>query len=278
MNNSIYPCLWFDKEAHKAAAFYCDLFPNSKMEQQNSFLSTCILHNTKFMMINGGPHYKMTPAVSYYVYCGGEKEISRLYSVLSQEATVLMPLADYAWSPKYAWLQDKFGVNWQLDVHDINSSQKIVPSFLFANEKMHKLKTALKYYPSVFKNSKVLMETPYPEDANMPEEALLFAQFKLNDFILNGMSSNIEHDFDFTPGNSLVVECETQEEIDHYWEKLGKDGRHDRCGWLVDQFGISWQIIPAILSELVQDPEKGPRVQEAFMKMTKFDIETLLKA
>lgn len=84
--------------------------------------------------------------------------------------------------------------------------------------------------------------------------------------------------FKFSPANSYVVECETQDEIDHYWLKLGEGGIYNQCGWLDDQFGVSWQIVPSILGELMADAEKGPRVVAAFIQMKKFDIATLLYA
>lgn len=92
------------------------------------------------------------------------------------------------------------------------------------------------------------------------------------------MSSNYAHDFDFSPGNSFVIECENQQEIDFYWEKLGDNGRYDMCGWLADKYGISWQIVPSILGTLMSDAEKSKRVIQAFLQMQKFDIETLLNA
>ena len=122
------------------------------------------------------------------------------------------------------------------------------------------------------------MEAPYPPGTVVPEGSLLFGQCKLKEFILNAMSSTLQHNFDFSPGNSLVVPCENQEEIDYYWIKLGEGGHYDRCGWLVDQFGVSWQIVPAMLPELMAHPEKGNRVVQAFLQMQKFDIETLLNA
>ena len=84
--------------------------------------------------------------------------------------------------------------------------------------------------------------------------------------------------YKFTPATSFVIECETQEEIDYYWDKLGADGRYDQCGWLDDKFGISWQVVPSVLGKLMGNPEKAPRVVNAFMKMSKFDIETLVNA
>jgi predicted 3-demethylubiquinone-9 3-methyltransferase (glyoxalase superfamily) len=84
--------------------------------------------------------------------------------------------------------------------------------------------------------------------------------------------------YKFSPANSYVIECETQEEIDHYWLKLGKEGVYNQCGWLDDKFGVSWQVVPKILTKLMVDPQKREKVMQAFMQMKKFDIEKLINA
>ncbi len=239
---------------------------------------TAAIRGTKMMFLNGGPMYRPTPATSYFVYCGGVEEIDRIYGALSEGGTVRMPLGEYPWTSRYAWVQDKFGVDWQLDVDDIRSSQKIVPALLFANEKAGMVKTAMDRYVETFPDSRILLEAPYPDAAEMPAGTLLFAQFRLRDMIVNAMSSSIPHDFDFSPGNSFVISCRDQAEIDHFWDALGEGGRYDRCGWLADAYGVSWQVVPAILGELMADPERAPRVIEAFLKMGKFDLATLLNA
>ena len=127
-----------------------------------------------------------------------------------------------------------------------------------------KAKAAADYYCSIFKNSRIISEN------------LIVVQFELNGnrfMALNGGPK-----YKFTPATSFVIECETQEEIDFYWDKLGKDGRYDQCGWLDDKFGVSWQIVPVVLQQLMNDPLKAPRVIDAFMKMTKFNIEALVSA
>lgn len=279
MNKSIYPCLWFDGNAKQAADFYCALFKNSLLLQSNPLVTTLEISGTKFMALNGDPKYKFTQAVSYFVYCGGdESEINRLYAELSKDGKVIWPLDKYDWSPRYAWVEDKFGVNWQLDVEAINNEQKIVPCLLFVNKKFTQVKEAMNHYTTIFPESRILMEAPYPPTANLPEGALLFAQCKLNGFIFNAMSSTMQHDFDFTPASSFVIECDNQHEIDHYWEKLGAGGHYSMCGWLQDKFGVSWQIVPKVLGELMSDPQRAPRVTKAFMQMQKFNIDTLLKA
>ena len=127
-----------------------------------------------------------------------------------------------------------------------------------------KAKAAADYYCSIFKNSKIISEN------------LIAVQFELNGnrfMALNGGPK-----YKFTPATSFVIECETQEEIDLYWDKLGNGGRYDQCGWLDDKFGVSWQIVPDVLQQLMNDPLKAPRVIDAFMKMTKFNIEALVNA
>lgn len=127
-----------------------------------------------------------------------------------------------------------------------------------------KAKEAADYYCSVFKNSKTISENP------------MVVIFELNN--TKFMALNGGPQYKFSPATSHVIECDTQEEIDHYWDKLGKDGKYSQCGWLDDKFGVSWQIVPGVLSELMADQEKAPRVIQAFMQMTKFNIETLKNA
>jgi predicted 3-demethylubiquinone-9 3-methyltransferase (glyoxalase superfamily) len=125
-------------------------------------------------------------------------------------------------------------------------------------------KAAAEYYCSIFKNSKILEENP------------IVVNFELNGNKFMGLNGGPK--YKFTPATSFVIECETQEEIDYHWSKLGDGGRYDQCGWLDDKFGVSWQIVPSILHKLMADPEKAPRVIEAFMKMSKFNIKTLIDA
>ncbi|MBL7901039.1 MAG: VOC family protein [Bacteroidia bacterium] len=278
MNNINYPCLWFDNNAKTAAEFYTSVFPNSKIFQDTGMVCSFDLMGTKLIGLNGGPKYKVSKAVSYFVYCGKEVDIDELYARLKEGGEVLFPLDKYDWSPRYAWVQDKFGVNWQLDIEPINHKQKIVPCLLFSKTDVGRVKEAMEYYLSCFQNSRALMEYPFPPLAGKAEGALLFAQIKLGDFILNLMSGRPDQGDEFSPGNSLVIECQNQAEIDLYWEALGKEGRYDMCGWLQDKFGHSWQVVPAVLPRLMAHPVKGPRVVQAFLKMQKFDIAALERA
>jgi predicted 3-demethylubiquinone-9 3-methyltransferase (glyoxalase superfamily) len=137
---------------------------------------------------------------------------------------------------------------------------QIYPCLWFNGE----AKAAADFYCSIFKNSKITAQNP------------MVVRFELNGNQFMGLNGGPQ--YKFTPATSFVIECETQDEIDYYWEKLGKDGLYNQCGWLDDKFGVSWQVVPKILHQLMADPGKAPRVIEAFMQMTKFDIQTLLDA
>jgi predicted 3-demethylubiquinone-9 3-methyltransferase (glyoxalase superfamily) len=139
-------------------------------------------------------------------------------------------------------------------------TNKIFPCLWFNQQ----AKEAASFYCSVFKNSKIISENP------------MVVIFELNE--TKFMALNGGPEYKFSPANSYVITCDTQEEIDYYWEKLGAGGTYSKCGWLNDQFGISWQVVPSILGQLMNDPEKAPRVMYAFMQMTKFDIEKLVNA
>jgi len=127
-----------------------------------------------------------------------------------------------------------------------------------------KAQEAAQYYISIFPDSKIVSENPM----------VVIFEIKGTKF----MALNGGPNYQFSPATSFVIECDTQAEIDHYWEKLGQGGKYNMCGWLDDKFGVSWQIAPKILGKLMSDSEKAPRVIQAFMQMQKFDIETLLKA
>ena len=287
--SQIVPHLWFDKEAVDAVNFYVSLFPDSKVIGKSTIsgksdggvdILTFHLWGQGFMAINSGTSYKINPSISFYVYCGSINEIERLYQELSYGGMVMMPLDKYPWSETYAWVQDKYGLSWQLDVDDINSQQKILPSLLFANEKFGKVREAVGFYTSVFPGSKIIIEAPYDKSANLPDDTLLFAQFKLDNYLVNAMSSTLNHDFDFNEAVSLMINCETQEEIDYYWNKLTDEGEEQQCGWIKDKFGVSWQVVPSELEKmlLTTDKVKLASVSKAMLKMLKPDIRELRKA
>ena len=151
--------------------------------------------------------------------------------------------------------------------------QKIVP-FLWFNDNAEE---AMNLYVSVFKNSKVLNVTRYGDAGPGPKGTVMSATFQLEGqdfYALNGGPH-----YKFTPAISLFVNCNTQEEVDELWEKLS-DGNYEQCGWLQDKFGLSWQIIPTILGQMLgdKDPKKSQAVMQAMMQMKKIDIKGLQEA
>lgn len=288
--HKIIPHLWFDKEAKEAAQFYTSLFPNSTITNITTIsgtpsgdvdIASFNLSGIDFMAISAGPMFKINPSISFYVYCGSNEDIERLYNRLIDNGSALMPLDKYPWSEKYAWVQDKFGLSWQLDIDKINSEQKILPSLLFVNDKFGRVKEAVEFYNSIFPDSKILFEAPFDKSAGVPDGTLLFAQFNLNGYLFNSMSGgNMKHEYDFNEALSLMVYCKDQQEIDYYWEKLTVGGTEQPCGWVKDKFGVSWQIVPDEFNEMMKtkDKEQLERLTKAFLKMTKFDLEGLRKA
>ncbi len=152
--------------------------------------------------------------------------------------------------------------------------QKITP-FLWFDDKAEE---AMNFYTSIFKNSKVGRVTRYGDAGPGPKGKVMSATFQLEG--QEFMALNGGPHFTFTPAISFFVNCETQEEVDELWEKLSSGGKKERCGWLKDKYGVSWQIIPTALGRMLQDkdPEKSKRVMQAMLQMDKIDIKTLQQA
>jgi predicted 3-demethylubiquinone-9 3-methyltransferase (glyoxalase superfamily) len=188
-----------------------------------------------------------------------------------------MPLDKYPFSERYGWVQDKYGVSWQLILTKPEGDErpKIVPSLLFVKKKSGKAKEARDYYLSVFKNSKEGALAYFQEDTpfNQKKGEVMFLDFKLEDVWIAAMDGGDPHEFDFNEAISFIVNCKDQKEIDYFWNKLTSDGQESMCGWVKDKFGISWQIQPENMQELMsRNPEK---TTSAMLKMKKIIIEHL---
>jgi predicted 3-demethylubiquinone-9 3-methyltransferase (glyoxalase superfamily) len=279
MNNSIFPCLWFDGKAKEAAAFYCSVFGNSKIAVESPMAVKFEIEGKMIMGLNGGPMFKITPSVSLFVTCTSDEEIERIWDKMTEGGSVMMPLNKYPWSEKYGWLTDRYGMTWQLMLGELPANgQKIMCNMLFTGEQYGKALEAVKRYTDIFPASHLQNVQLYQHGEPQPEGYLKFGQFAINQEVLSAMDGIGDHNFKFNEGVSLVVECKNQEEIDYYWSKLTEGGQESMCGWLKDKFGISWQIVPAILGSLMTGNEKANRVMQAVMKMKKLDIEILVNA
>ena len=276
MNSQIYPCLWFDGKAKEAAEFYCTVFHSGRILNDSSLVVNFELDGKKFMGLNGGPQFKINPSISFTVSCKSITETNQLWDKLFEGGKALMPINKYDWSERYGWLQDKFGVTWQISVSQDLNPQKITPSFLFANNQFGKAEVAINFYSSVFSSSKTDLLIHYPAESAY-QGNILYSEFNLNNNSFIAVDGPGGHEFTFNEGVSLVVECEDQKEIDHYWTMLTSDGGEESmCGWLKDRFGVSWQIIPKGLGQILSHPEKGELAMQALLKMKKLEIEKLI--
>ncbi|HLC76565.1 MAG TPA: VOC family protein, partial [Candidatus Peribacterales bacterium] len=211
------------------------------------------------------------------------KNLDALWEKLADGGTPLMPLDTYPFSEHYGWIRDKYGISWQLILTKPEGEPRpfIVPSLMFTGDLTGKADEAIDFYVSTFKDSKRGMSALYPPGAAPEKDAkLMFAEFMLEGQWFTAMDSGHMHKFGFSEAISLIVRCKDQREIDDYWKKLSAVPKSEQCGWLKDKYGVSWQIVPTVMDEMMQTKDEAAlaRVTEAFLKMKKFDIAALQKA
>ncbi len=278
MNNKIHPCLWFEGQAKEAAAFYCSVFDNSKIISDTPMVVTFEIDGQKFMCLNGNANFSFNPSISFFVVCETKDEVDSTWAKLMDGGMEMMPLDSYPWSERYGWLQDRFGLSWQLFLENRpDQGEKFSPTFMFTGDQQGKAEEAMNYFTEIFKDSKVKDIARYTAEDDDVEGTVKHAVFQLGNVDFRAMDSSFAHGFSFNEAVSFVVECKNQEEIDDFWNKLTMEGEEGNCGWLKDRYGISWQIIPEILPKLMSDPKKSDRVLKAFMQMKKFEINKLLE-
>ena len=294
----IIPHLWFDTQAKEAAEFYVSAFDNSKITHSS------VLHDTpsgdaemvsfelngySFMAISAGPYFKINPSISFMLNFDPSKDaeaeasLRALWEKLSEGGKALMPLQEYPFSKLYGWVEDRFGVTWQLILTNPEGEDRpfIIPSLLFTKEASGKAEEAGTVYIDTFKDAKRGNIAYYPAEPDPTMEgAVMFSDFQLEGQWFTAMDGGPMHDFTFNEGVSLMVNCDSQEEIDYFWEKLSAVPEAEQCGWIKDAYGVSWQITPTRMDEMMREgtPEQIKRVTEAFLKMKKFDIATLEEA
>lgn len=282
MNNDIFPCLWYDGDAKQSAEFYCKIF-NGKITVDTPVVMNIDLFGQKIMLLDGGPQFKKNPTVSFMIICETEDEVQSYWEQLMDGGTALMALDSYSWSKKYGWVNDKFGVSWQLYLGEKPSEQKIVPTLMFIHQNNGKAVEAMEFYTQTFPNSKIENVLKYKDGggANEIPENVQHAQFVIDGYNLYCMDNSYDHQFDFNEGVSMVVMTDDQTQTDHLWNTLTSDGgRESMCGWLKDKYGMSWQIVPKKLIQLMSDSnqEKAQKVVQAMMKMQKIIIKDLEEA
>jgi len=289
----IVPFLWFDGQAEEAARLYTSLFPNSRIGTVSRYgtegfeahgqpagramVVEMDLDGVAISGLNGGPVFRPTPAVSFFAQLETEALVDAVWAGLAEGGTVLMPLAAWPWSRKYGWLNDRYGVSWQISLGPkADVGQTITPSLLFTGAQQGRAEAAIRLYTSVFAGSGVQGILRNDGSEGEPAGTVKHAQFRLAGETFMAMDSAQPHAFGFTEGTSFMVLCADQAELDHFWSALtAEGGEESMCGWLKDRFGLSWQIIPTAMMRLMSDPATSGRAMQAMLSMRKLDIAAL---
>lgn len=301
MAQKIVPHLWFDNRTKDAVDTYVRAFSPLG---DSCLLSSVVLPDTpsgdalnvefmlaghRFMAIDGGPYFRPNPSISFFVNFDPSRDprahehLDGLWAILIEGGFALMDLGEYPFSSHYGWLQDRFGVSWQLILTDPDGEERpvIVPSLLFTREHAGQALAARDFWISVFGDSRPGLTAPYPAGMEPDVEGtLMFGDFVLEGQWFAAADSALDHSFSFDEGVSLLVECEDQDEIDRLWEALSAVPEAEQCGWLKDRFGVSWQIAPADMGQMMATgtPDQVRRLTEAFLPMRKLDVAALSAA
>ncbi len=301
----IVPHVWFDTQGREAAEFYSSVFPDSEVKH------ITVLKNTpsgdsdsvyfsvmgyEMMSISAGPYFQVNPSISFMVNFDPAQDseahtkIDDIWEKLIEGGKVLMPLGEYPFSKHYGWVEDRYGVSWQLILTNPKGELRpvIMPSLLFVGDVCGKAKEATDFYIDIFANApnakgvtgRGALAT-YPAGMEPDKEgSTMFTDFQLAGQWFVAMDSAHEHHFAFNEGLSILVRCEDQEELDYFWKALSADPASEQCGWCKDKYGVSWQITPRIMDEIMTTAteEQIERVTQTFLPMKKLEIAPLMKA
>jgi Uncharacterized protein conserved in bacteria len=287
----IVPNLWFDHTAEEAAQFYTSVFPDSRIVDIQRYPSEGLLDFQKefagqpvtvefelggyrMVGINAGAEFRPNPSVSFFVNFDpsvdehARDHLDELWAALSAEGNVLMALQEYPYSRRYGWVEDKWGVSWQLMLTNPEGDPRpfIIPSIMFGSTVQGRAKEAMEFYLGLFGGQRGTLAA-YPAEAGPMAGNVMFADFELLGEWLASMDA-ADQDYTFTPGVSLMVYCHGQAELDRWWSQLSAVPEAEQCGWCQDKFGLSWQLVPDNLDELMA----GPDAYAKLMSMGKIEI------
>lgn len=266
----IVPSIWCRGTADQAAAFYQAVFPGTETVQSTTYPSQDLpdfqremagqtlthelsVNGYRMVLINAGEEFQPTPALSFFVHITDRAELTDVWHKLLDGGTALMDLGEYDFSSYYGWVADRFGVNWQLMLADPEYPRPyIVPNLMFSGPVQNQAAAAVDSYVDLFPDAKLGTRVTYPEGQGpVTEESVVFSDFTLYSEPLSAMDSGVEQPFTFSEGVSLMVNARDQAEIDHLWEALSAVPEAEACGWCKDAYGVSWQIVPENMDELM---------------------------
>jgi predicted 3-demethylubiquinone-9 3-methyltransferase (glyoxalase superfamily) len=286
---NIAPCLWLDQNALEAAEYYCSLFPDSGIDCVTHYVEDSVfpigtvltvrfsILGQEFVILHGGPVFQLNPSISLFVDCETEAELDALWEKLTEGGFVMMELGAYPFSKKFGWVQDRFGLSWQLNL----SGEKlcISPFLMFVGDQHGKAEQAINYYATIFPDVKIHRIERYGTGGPDPEGTVYQSAFSLMGREFRAMDSVAPHPFAFNEAVSFYVYCEDQAEIDRLWSAITSEGEEMSCGWMKDKFGVCWQTVTRDFEDLmVGDLANVQRMTDALFKMEKIDIQTLRDA
>jgi predicted 3-demethylubiquinone-9 3-methyltransferase (glyoxalase superfamily) len=290
---TIIPCLWLDDQAEEAARFYTSTFGDGRVlatshyprsfdnpggKPRGSVLTVEFeVLGQRFTALNGGPHFVINPSISFFVHTDTPERTDTLCAALGLGGKFLMPAGSYPWSERYGWVQDRFGVSWQVMTSKrASGGAAITPCLMFADAQHGRAEEAMKAYTAVFPDSRIVQIERYGADRG-PQGKVVHGRFVLGGQDFAAMDSHEARGATFNEGLSFQVMCEDQAEVDRYWQRLSEGGSPGVCGWLKDAFGLSWQIVPESISAWLtsRDPQANDRAFQAMLGMKKLDIAKL---
>lgn len=282
------PNIWCNQNADEVAQFYAETFPNAETTNHQRYPTEGLLDFQQPMagktltidvsidgflitMINADDTFTPNPSISFMINnTAGREETDRLWSCLTDGGQVLMPLQEYPFNEYYGWVQDRFGVSWQIMTHQANKCEQpyIYPHLMFGGAAQNRAAEAMEHYTQVFDDSRVLAQTTYgdmgqpdPDDQNPTDpqtpitaRSIVFGLAELAGQTVGFMDSGVRQPFSFTGGVALLVNAHGQDQLDRYWDSLSANPDAEQCGWLQDKFGLAWEIVPDNLDQLMQRP------------------------
>lgn len=279
----IIPNIWCNRTAVEAGEFYASALPSTTSEVgahypqelpdfQADFAGEVLTVDLRvdgylITLINAGDEFRPNPSISFMLnfdplLFGRDESVTRarldeVWAKLTDGGRVLMDLGEYPFSKRYGWVEDRYGVSWQLILTDPEGAPRpfVIPQLMCAGPVQNRAREAAEYYCALFDDSGLGMVVEYLEQTGPANSgSVMFGEFRLFDQWFATMDSAVDQDFTFTPGVSLEVRCEDQAEIDRYWDALSAVPEAEQCGWLADRYGVSWQIVPENMGELMARP------------------------
>ncbi|WP_030013348.1 VOC family protein [Curtobacterium sp. S6] len=296
---AVIPNIWSNGRAGEAAEFYAKVFRDTEEISRQNYPTEGLLdfqqplagklltvnlriHNLPIILVNAGNEFRPNPAAGFMVNLDpasiedAEAYLEHLHALLVDGGRELMPLGEYPFSRKYAWVEDRHGVSWQLILSNPDGEPRpfLMPALMFCGAAQNRAAEATAEYVELFDGSIMGNRATFPAPTGPAEQgAVMFSDFRLGDeetgTWITAMDSGVEQPFSFTEGFSLMVEAPDQAEIDRLFDTLSAHPDAVACGWCKDRFGLSWQIVPDTMDELMERPQ----AYEHLLSMGKIQIE-----